>query len=221
MVTKLHKGAETMLRKEFDRQVKNLLQKGYPEAAGVSAEEFLKHIEPLKEKVGEPVLSEMDLDKGHLPFVVVVKSDLVAAEKAMALVEREGKQGFTKMYPREPKDFKPIDGVSIPSSIAYLLVDIDRGKETINIIPSEALKFITKGNRSPLTIDEGVAIITHYPEFLIKNNCFSLLASRYRGDKRVPAIWINSERKPNLGWCWDGNPHTWLGSASCGSRVGP
>jgi hypothetical protein len=123
------------------------------------------------------------------------------------------------MYPRAPKDFKIIDGVSIPSGMAYLLVDIDRGKGSINIIPSEALKMIKNEKRSPLTLDEGVAIVTQYPEFLIKNNCFSLLASRYSGDKRVPAIWINSEGRSNLGWCWDGNPHTWLGSASCGSRV--
>lgn len=207
------------LRKEFDRQVNNLRQKGYPEAAGVSAEEFLKHIEPLKERMGELVPPEIDLEKGQLPFVIVVKSDWVAAEKAMSLVEREGKKGFTKMYPRAPKDFKIIDGVSIPSGLAYLLVDIDRGKGSINITPSEALKMIRNENRSPLTIDEGVAIVTQYPEFLIKNNCFSLLASRYSGDKRVPALWINSEGRSNLGWCWDGNPHTWLGSASCGSRV--
>ncbi|MGQ0669203.1 MAG: DUF5701 family protein [Actinomycetota bacterium] len=25
---------------------------------------------------------------------------------------------------------------------------------------------------------------------------------------------------PRLGWCWAGNPHTWLGSASCGAGVG-
>ncbi|NJO81432.1 MAG: hypothetical protein HC828_00850 [Blastochloris sp.] len=208
-----------MLRKEFDRQVENLLQKGYPEAAGISVGEFLKHLNPLKDRVGELEQSEIDLERGRLPFVIVFKSDLVATEKAMPLIERKGKQGLTKLYPREPKDFKAIDSVSIPSGQAYLLVDIDRGRETINSIPSEALKIITKENRSPLTIDEGVAIVTHYPEFLIKNNCFSLLASRYSGDKRVPAIWINREGKSNLGWCWEGNPHTWLGSASCGSRV--
>jgi hypothetical protein len=36
----------------------------------------------------------------------------------------------------------------------------------------------------------------------------------------VPAFWI-SERAPKLGWCWDGNPHTWLGVASAGVRTGP
>jgi hypothetical protein len=124
------------------------------------------------------------------------------------------------MYPRKPDDFQPIASVEIPSGKAYLIVDVDRGKETINITPDDALKMIQKENRSPLTIDEGVAIMTHYPGFLLRNNCFSLLASRFSGDKRVPAIWINQEKKARLGWCWEGNPHTWLGSASCGSRVG-
>lgn len=211
-----------MLRKEFDRQVENLLQKGYPAAAGISVEEFLKHLTPLQKWVEEAIVpaTEMDLEAGYLPFVIVVKSDLIDTEKAMSFVEREGKQGYTKLYPREPSDFKPIDSVRIPSGQAYLLVDIDRGKETINITPEDALKTIHKENRSPLTIDEGVAILTHYPDFLIKNNCFSLLASRYGGDKRVPAIWITQKRKARLGWCWEGNPHTWLGSASCGSRIG-
>jgi hypothetical protein len=206
-------------RKEFDLQVNNLLQKGYAEAANISTIEFLKHFEPLKERILDLSLTEIDIEQGKLPFVIVVKSDLVNVEKAMSLVEREGKKGITKLYPREPKDFKIIDGINIPNGMAYLLVDIDRGKENINIIPSEALKLIQNKNRTPLTIDEGIAIITQYPEFLIKNNCFSLLASRFSSDKRVPAIWINHEKRSNLGWCWDGNPHTWLGSASCGSRV--
>jgi len=82
------------------------------------------------------------------------------------------------------------------------------------------MKIIKESHRSPLTIEEGVAIVTHYPEYLMKNNCFSLLASRHPGDKRVPAIWINAQKQANLGWCWDGNPHTWLGSASCRHRIG-
>ena len=204
---------------EFDRQVENLVRKGYPEIAGQPAREFLRHIGPLRERVEEIDAPEADLEAGRLPFVIVVTSDTVSAGKAMALVERDGKQGFVKMYPREPEDFRPIDGIVIPGGAAYLIVDIDRGGETLNITPNEALRMIEMQNRSPLTIDEGIAIVTHHPEFLQKNNCYSLLASRC-GDQRVPAIWI-SEGKSRLGWCWAGNPHTWLGSASCGDRLGP
>ena len=39
-----------------------------------------------------------------------------------------------------------------------------------------------------------------------------------RPDQRVPAFWI-SEGRPKLGWCWDRNPHTWLGTASCATRL--
>jgi hypothetical protein len=38
------------------------------------------------------------------------------------------------------------------------------------------------------------------------------------GNQRVPAVWI-SERRPKVGWCWDRNPHTWLGAASAGGRT--
>ncbi|WP_433519725.1 DUF5701 family protein [Nonomuraea sp. CA-143628] len=30
-------------------------------------------------------------------------------------------------------------------------------------------------------------------------------------------LWI-SQNAPELGWCWERNPHTWLGMASAGNR---
>lgn len=208
------------LTNEFDRQVNNLLHKQYPQVAGMSPDAFLKHIEPLRNKLENVQVPQKDLEKGSLPFVIVVTNELIDSEKTMSLVEREGEKGVTILRPHTTKNFTSIDGVALPNSSVYLLVDIDRGKETINVPPNEAMKRMIKENRSPLTIDEGIAIVTHYPEFLIKNNCFSLLASRTGTDKRVPAIWINGKKEPNLGWCWDGNPHTWLGSASCAKRIG-
>ena len=35
-------------------------------------------------------------------------------------------------------------------------------------------------------------MLTHFPGFLEKNRCFSLLASRC-GDKRVPAFWLSGD----------------------------
>ena len=207
------------LLQEFNKQTQNLIAKGYPKFAGISDDEFIKPFEPLKEKVAKLNLPESDFEKGYLPFVIVVKSSLVPTDKAMSAVEKNGKTGITKLFPHEPTDFQSISDITIPDSEIYLLVDIDRGKANINQPPIEAMKKIIKKGRSPITIDEGVAIVTHYPEFLIKNNCFSLLASRHAGDQKVPAIWINGNKNPNLGWCWNGNPHTWLGSASCKERL--
>jgi uncharacterized protein DUF5701 len=198
---------------EFDRQTKNLLDRGYPK-------EILEYLSPLKEKFRDLDFPNVDLAEGKLPFIIVVKSDLMATDRAMSLVEKDGKQGITKLFPLTTLDFKTIDSIQIPNNPTYLLINIDRGKETINLPPNQAMKMILEKNRFPLTIDEGIAIVTQFPEFLIKNNCFSLLASRHIGDKRVPAIWINAQKQPNLGWCWDGNPHTWLGSASGSKRFG-
>jgi hypothetical protein len=210
---------ETKLSKEFDRQVGNLIQKGYPRVAKVTAEELTKHIKLLKERIGELAIRESEAEGERIPFVIVIKSDWVAADIAMPLVDLGGTKGFVGMHPVDSASFRPVKGLQIPDGMAYLLVDIDTGKGTLNITPDDALKIIQRENRSPLTIDEGVAVITHHPEILKNENCFSLLGSR-RGDRRVTALWI-SRGKPRLGWCWAGNPHTWLGSASCSHRVGP
>ena len=83
--------------------------------------------------------------------------------------------------------------------------------------PEEALPVILRRGRTPLTIEEGIAVVTHAPHVLERNRCFMLSGSR-RGDRRVPAMWI-SAGAPKLGWCWDGNPHGWLGVASAAGRV--
>jgi hypothetical protein len=134
----------------------------------------------------------------------------------LPLIQRRGKAAIERLYPVEVERFAPIEAVELPSGHAYLMVDVERGKETLNLTPDAALEAIHARGRSPLTIEEGVALLTHFPEFLQPNNCFSLLASRC-GDRRVPALWL-SEGRPKLGWCWAGNPHSWLGSASCARR---
>ena len=204
---------------EFERQVQNLVEKNYPELCGMDINSFTSLFTKLKESL--PTLQDtVDIQHGHLPFVIVIKSTLHPSESAMNAVVKDGKVGVTKLIPHTSSDFQTIESVELPSENVYLLIDIDRGKDTLNVRPEDAMITIVGKDRSPLTIDEGVAIVTQYPEFLMKNNCFSLLASRHLGDQRVPAIWINGNKQPNLGWCWDRNPHTWLGSASCKMRLG-
>lgn len=112
----------------------------------------------------------------------------------MELIEKDGKQGITNLFPHEPTDFNTIAEVEIPALNMYLLINIDRSKENINLPLNKAMEMIKETGRSPFAIDEGIAIATHYPEYLIKNNSFSLLASRHTGDQRSPAIWINGKK---------------------------
>lgn len=203
----------------FDRQVDHLVAIGYPALAGCSVRAFRAAFSPLREVADALVIRPRDRAEGRLPFVVVVSPAWIPVEATMPLVERNGKRGHVALTPCEPTDFLPIDSVSIPAGRVYLLIGIDRGDATLNVRPEDAMKTIRRARRTPLTISEGVAIVTHAPDFLKKNHCFSLLASR-RGDQRVPAIWIDGKKAPKLGWCWDRNPHTWLGSASAKNRMG-
>ena len=212
-----------MPRRELAAQIDKLVELGYPELLGAEPAGFRAALEPLGERLPDTAAAGAGAARptgsdGHLGVVLVIDSPTVTPEKLLSSISRRGLQAVEQLYPRKPLDFTPMDSVDLPGGEAYLLLDVDRGAATLNVTPDDAFESISAAGRSPLTIAEGLALLTHYPEFLQPNNCFSLLASR-AGDKRVPALWL-SERRPKLGWCWAGNPHTWLGSASCGARVG-
>lgn len=207
------------LRREFDRQAGILIDRSYPQHGDLDEAAFRALLAPLAEKASTLQVSAADMEIGKLPFAIAVKSELVATDVQMAAVSKDGRQGISKLFPRSATDFHVIADTALPHSPAYLIVDIDRGQQNRNLPPNEALILIKGEARLALTIEEGIAITTQFPDFLRKNNCYSLLASRHAGDQRVPAIWINAAKQPNLGWCWDGNPHTWLGSASCANRI--
>ena len=194
------------MRAEFDRQVETLVAKGYAELAGTTAEELTASLEPLAEHLP-------DAD-GDVPFVVVVP---IPRERAMPLVDLGGKTGFTDMTADDLDRFATIDAVELPTRPPYLVYGVETGRDTLDVTPDDALVTILERDRSPLTLDEGLAVVMQQPEVLVERNKFSLLGSRC-GDRRVTALWV-SKGRPRLGWCWAGNPHSWLGSASCAGRV--
>ena len=151
---------------------------------------------------------------GRVPFVLVVPADPNDLVPAMRL---GGRPGVSVLARDEAPGYRPLPQVRVPDAAAYLLVEVDTGSDLRGVPPSDAFVVVRSRGRTPLTVAEGLALVTVRPDVLRPNRCFSLLASR-DGSRRVPAIWI-SDRRPKLGWCWDGNPHTWLGSASAAARL--
>jgi hypothetical protein len=198
---------------EFDRQLVTLLDKDYPALSGLSEEKFLAHLAPLRAQLDGVEIGSSD----GVPFLIVVTPALTPLDAAVARLALKDKAGFTDMAAEDLARFGPIDEVAVPDAPAYLVTDVETGTDLLGVTPQDALPKIVAAGRSPLTISEGVALVTHRPDLLRKNACFSLLGSRC-GDRRVTALWI-SKGRPRLGWCYAGAPHSWLGSASCATRL--
>ncbi|CAM2861692.1 DUF5701 domain-containing protein [Saccharomonospora xinjiangensis] len=207
--------------KEFDRQVRRLVELGYPHAAGLTDEQFASAVAPLRECVAAAGTGEHDPESGRVAFALVVTRQLVPIEETMPRTTLSGrtKPGFVDHSFEEGSlaRFVATDAVELPEARAYLVVDVSRGEEFCGVVPADAMAEIADRGRTALTIEEGIALLTLFPEVLVKNKCYMLGGSRC-GDRRVPALWI-SQNAPKLGWCWERNPHTWLGMASAGGRV--
>jgi hypothetical protein len=190
---------------ELHRQTDVLVEQGYPALAGLTEQALRDLVAPLERLVPDE------------PFLLVVSGDLVPLDRLIERTALKGKPGFTTMQADDVRAFRPIADLHLPDSPVYLLADVDTGRETLNVTPDDALPQIRAAGRTPLTLDEGLAVAAQHPQWLRERNCFEMLGSR-AGDKRVTGIWL-SKGAPRLGWCWAGNPHTWLGMATAARRV--
>jgi len=79
----------------------------------------------------------------------------------------------------------------------YLVDGLDRGDHMANWSPDEALPAIAAGQRTPLTLSEGIHWLLQQPEALERGHCFMTIGSRLRRpngllDARPPALWITT-----------------------------
>jgi hypothetical protein len=207
------------------QQVARLVDLGYPALAGIEPDVLRAHGERLAEAVREVPLPD-SADAGATgpagaAAVVVVSDRLVPVEAVVPTLHLQGRHepGVLDRNHGEQglAPYRPIDALDVPREPLYLLLGAQRGDEYRGQAPEQALPAIFARGRTPLTIPEGVALLTHEPHLLATGHGFSLAGSR-RGDRRVPALWV-SGRAPKLGWCWDGNPHDWLAVASAAGRL--
>ena len=181
----------------FPVQVERLVTLGYPALAGLDDTEFRELLAPL----GPLAPTEPPEAPGRVPFVLVVTRKLVDPYATVPLLRLAGgrKPGVVDRNhaPGELATYHPLPELGVPDAAAYLLLDVDRGEEFCGVRPADALPVITGRGRTPLTIDEGIAVVTQAPQLLERNKCFMLSGSR-RHDRRVPAMWI-SELGPQAG----------------------
>ncbi len=210
-MTALPTAVATEAELEFDRQVDALALTGLPAALDLQDRCFRALLEPLRDLLPAPAA-----DGSGVPFVVVLPDLPVRA--VLGTVQGLGGTGFTTMDDDDLASFRPVPELALPTA-PYLQLDVETGADTLNVPPADVAPRLAARGRTPLTVAEGLALLVSDPGVLRSRNCFSLLGSRC-GDKRVPALWV-SDRRPRLGWCYQGAPHTWLGTASCAARRAP
>lgn len=191
-------------------QLASVTALGLPELAGTTEAAVRERADSLLRSVA-PGFSTTASDR--LPALLVLPG--VDVERAMPLTRQGAKAGYVDMRPVGPDGFEPV--VEVPDD-PYLLLDVDAGRETLGLSPRDAATHIAAAGRSPLTLAEGVALLVLHPGLLRERTCFQMLGSR-RDDKRIASLWVTKQGTPRLGWCYEGVPHTWLGSASCAARV--
>jgi hypothetical protein len=187
----------------FDRQAQWLIGRGYPEAAGMNNDQFMRYLNPLR-----------GLFQGG--DVIVVPERIVPIPKQMSMVALDGKPGYMYEY-LDLGQLRNADGVTTPN-VPYLIRDVERGSAMQNTSPDDCVKRFREQGRHGLVIEEGIAVITHGPEIL-QDHYMDLPGSRY-DSVSVPILWLRGGR-PKLNYRWAGGADRRWGSASCGSRLGP
>ncbi|MEU8543488.1 DUF5701 family protein [Streptomyces sp. NPDC048717] len=211
-------------------QAERLIELGVHESAGLSAAE-------LRAFAAAASTSASADGHGHGlgdtdGALLAVHPDRAPASLLAPLLRRDDKPGFVVTDMTDVDLFSPLDTIALPGTPLYLLTGLDRGDHLANWSPDEALPALTKEDRTPLLLTEGIHWLLHQPATLERNHCFMTIGSRLRKpngalDARTPALWISNgtgrdgrERRnaPKVGWCWAGNRHTWLGFASATGR---
>lgn len=198
-------------------QADHLIRLGVHKLAGIPANELLTFVE--------------DAGRGDSDALLAIHPDRAPASALAPLLRHDGKPGFVVTDMPDVDRFAPYT-VELPDAPLYLVTGLDRGDHMANWSPEEALPALTKENRTPLLLTEGIHWVLQQPAVLERNRCFMTIGSRLRKangalDARTPAIWISNgtgrdgrERRnaPKIGWCWWGNRHTWLGFGSATGR---
>ncbi len=195
---------------EIRQQLDRIVALGYPDVADMSADAF--------RALACPLLDALENSDLGADILLVPTRELVSPESLISRTSINRMAGFTTMPPRDIVSFLPQNGLEQPEGPFYLVVNPHTGGSYLNREPDVARKLIDSDERLPLTLEEGLALVTQHTDWLESKNCFNLLGSQ-SADGRVPSIWM-SQGAPRLGAVWPNSRHTWLGNAYCMDRLG-
>ncbi len=227
-------------QKLFNEQLGRIIKRKFPIIANLSKSDFINHyIMPLKELIVE-YHAETEFRENRIPFLIVVPHNIVPLsyqlDSIRAIINEKQLEYIIK-----PEWFENAKGLSTPEK-PYLLLDVETGSGMKNITPKKCVETFNRQGRFALTIDEGIALITHFPEVLEShwiNLPGSVLIHKMAGQdakKRgmlgalppafglatfIPTICYKYYNSLRLYYFEEMTETPYSGSASCGHRLSP
>jgi hypothetical protein len=234
----VHGGAVDILEELFAKQVKTILERKFHIPAGLGESDFVnRHIMPLKQLLAE---NAKDTRKGesHIPILIVIPNAIVPLSYQLERV-REGINDIQLEHTIKPEWFENAKGVSTPDK-PYLLLDVETGYTMKNITPKKCVKTFNDEGRLALTVDEGIALIFHYPKVLqshwvdlpgsvlihkfvgedvMKRGMLSSLPPAFAKATFVPTLNFKYYNYLRLYYIYEVTETPYSGSASCAKRL--
>jgi len=148
----------------FAKQVNTLIERKFHIPTGLSESDFVnRHIMPLKQLLAKNI-QDTKIEKSHIPTLIVVPNTVVPLSYQLERI-RESMNDTELEHLIKPEWFENAPGVSTPDK-PYLLADVETGYAMKNTTPKKCVKTFNDEGRFALTVDEGIALISHFPEVL-------------------------------------------------------
>lgn len=221
----------------FFKQVNRIIERKYFIPAGLSESDFINnHIMPLKQLLDKNNLNTT-LKENRIPILVVVPDAIVTLGYQLEKI-RESINETQFNYIIKPEWFKNAEGVFTPET-PYLLFDVETGYTKRNTPPKKCVRAFNDEGRSALTIDEGIALITHFPEVLashwidlpgsvlihklagedaMRRGMHASLPPAFAQETFVPALYYKYYNSLRLFYVSQSLETPYSGSASCARR---
>jgi hypothetical protein len=153
-----------ILREIFAQQINTIIERKFHIPTGLSDNDFInRFIMPLKQLL---VKNDKDtkIEESRIPILVVVPHTIVPLSYQLERI-RESINDIQLEHIIKPEWFENAKGVSTPDK-PYLLLDVETGYAMKNITPKKCVQSFRDAGRFALTVDEGIALISHFPEVL-------------------------------------------------------
>jgi hypothetical protein len=142
-------------------------------------------------------------------FLPVIPLSYLSLYTQMAMVENDGKKGFTYLKPNLISNV-----VEVPDK-PYFIYNVENGQAMRGKSSNEATELLKNTGRSPLTVAEVASLALHTD--VLSQIFLDASGSRFESADEVPDVWL-SGGEPWLGWFSADSTDSKWGSPSCGSR---